>query len=44
MAFLKYAAVSAIAFAAVVVLCATVQQWDERDAVSTLACQARSCT
>lgn len=44
MAFIKYVAVSTIAFAVVVMPCATVQQWDERDAVASLACQARRCT
>jgi len=43
-AFAKYVAVTASAFAAVILLCATVQQWDEHDASTTLACQATRCT
>lgn len=43
MAFVRYVFVSMLAFAVVVVLCAMVQQWDERDAVTVLSCQARRC-
>lgn len=42
--FAKYVAVTTSALAAVVLLCATVQQWDEHDATNTLACQAIRCT
>jgi hypothetical protein len=44
MATLKYLAASTLAFVVIVLLCATVQQWDERDAALTLACHARRCT
>ena len=44
MEFVRYVAISTVAMLAVVVLCATVQQWDERDAATTLACQKNRCT
>jgi hypothetical protein len=44
LAFVKYLIVSTFAFAIVVLLCATVQQWDAQDAASTIACRSNSCT
>ena len=43
-AFAKYVAVTTPALAAVVLLCATVLQWDEDGAATTLTCQAARCT
>jgi hypothetical protein len=42
-AFAKYVAVTTSALAVVVLLCATVQQWDERGASTALTCLSR-CT
>lgn len=42
-AFAKYVAVTTSALAIVVLLCATVQQWDERGATIALACLSH-CT
>jgi len=43
-AFAKYVAVMTSALAIVVLLCATVQQWDENGASTALACQPIRCT
>lgn len=43
-AFAKYVAVTTCALAIVVLLCATVQQWDEHEASTALVCQAIRCT